>query len=243
MLLSKSNLAARQLASKDEFDRGLNGLRVEEDGATVGGNRRSMMIVSPVERPVPTPRGIEPIGVGVGGAIMELSHAEKIEKNMPRDKRHELQHVAIVEGRDPRKLAVATWSRADHTTIERPAKQGAPYPDWRVAVRRVAESEEDEGAGRVCVNRKELIEALKALGDACPDKGDWGPVWLQMGRGGSGLLLRGQNYLTNQTAMAILLPHERVGGWLKWSDWERRIWDGAKKAVKKVLKKTKRRER
>lgn len=238
MLLSKANLTAKELASGDEFDQGLNGLRIEPDGATVGGSRRGMMVVSPVERRVPLPTGVDEdeTDVGEGGLVLELGHVEKICKAMPRDKRNELQHVALTSGKDTRKVEVACWDRTTAHRIASPAKMSRGYPDWRPAVTRVVPEPDTDNATRVCVDRRELIHALKALGDACPDKGDWSPVWLQASS--AGVLLRAQNYMTGQTAMAVVLPHERVGGWLDWSTWERRIW-GAVKTVKKRLRRRK----
>jgi hypothetical protein len=93
---------------------------------------------------------------------------------------------------------------------------------------------DDEGAIRLCVNSKELIHALKALEEACPARGNYSPVWIQIG--GGGMLLRSQNDLTKQTAMCVVLPHEKIGGWLKWSNWEMKIWGGLKKVLKKIRK-------
>jgi hypothetical protein len=220
------------MASGDPYDQALNGVRLNADGSTVGGNPRGMMVVSPTVVPVPTPRGVNAVEQTPGerGIVLELGHVEKVLKAMPKEKRMELQHVALTRGLDERKVEIATWDRTTVQRISAPPKSAADYPDWREAVKRIAPTADDEGAARVCVNRRELERALKAIGDACPDKGDWAPVWIQFG--GRGLLLRGQNYLTQQTAIVIVLPHEKVGGWLQWSTWEKQIWAVVKKLIK-----------
>lgn len=233
MIYSKANLLASVMASKDGFDGALNGLRLNEDGSTVAGSKRGLMVVSPVVQSIPKPRVVEAYECGTGGEgkVLELAHVEKVLKNISKDKRAELQHCALTADRENTgKVELTTWDRAGEHRISYPPKPNSSYPNWQEGIKRVVPAMEDEGAVRICVDRRELIHALKALGDACPDRGDWAPVWLQVGNGG--MLLRAQNDLTNQTAMAVVLPHEKVGGWLKWSRWERGIW----KKIKKIFK-------
>ena len=45
----KSNLQVVNVASKDGFDRALNGVRFEPDGSTVAGNGKILMAVSPAD--------------------------------------------------------------------------------------------------------------------------------------------------------------------------------------------------
>lgn len=235
MLYSKANLLARAMSSKDSFDQAMNGLYLTNDGATVGGNPRGIMVVSPVVVKVPTPRGIEEEEIrSESGMVLELDHVDKVIKNISKDKRTELQHCALTVCSDSRKVELTTWDRSSVHKISNPPKMQNNFPNWKDAVKRIVPKADDEGAIRLCVNSKELIHALKALEEACPARGDYSPVWIQIG--GGGMLLRSQNDLTKQTAICIVLPHEKIGGWLKWSNWEEKIWGGIKKVLKKIRK-------
>jgi hypothetical protein len=97
---------------------------------------------------------------------------------------------------------------------------------------------EGDGVARAVVSRKELIGLLQALDGACPAQGGFDPVWLEFSSSGGGIVMRSQNGMTGQVAIAIAVPHGQGVGWLEWGGWERKIW-GAVKKVRKVLRRKK----
>lgn len=245
MIFSKANFQAAQVASKDEFDQGLNGLRIEPDGTTVAGNASregaSMMAVSPAERGrARIPDVGEEASVGDSGVVLDLSLVDDVVKNMPKNsKRPEMQYAVMTRHqRDGRRCEFTTYDMRKEKRVSDLPKT-ARYPDWRAVLRKVAAGPMDEYgedvAARVCVNRRHLIDLLKALESSCPDKGDYNPVWIELGRDGSGMMLRCVNWMTNQRAIGFLQAFQSREGWLKWSEWERSLW-GVVEKVKRKLK-------
>jgi len=248
MIVSKPNLQVIAVASKDEFDQGLNGLRLEPDGTTVGGNSSregvTMMAVSPAIRgKARIPSVGEEAEIPASGLVLDLSLVEDVIKNMPKVKRPELQYAVMTKHQDARRCEFTTNDmRKEKKVSDIPKMVG--YPDWRKVLQQVVAGPNGEGAGdeesvaRVCVNRKYLINLLKALEASCPDKGDYNPVWIELGKGGSGLMLRCVNWTTGQRAIGFIQAFTSREGWLEWSDWERKLW-GVVKKVKKLLKRKK----
>ena len=244
---SRSNLMAAKVASRDEFDRGMNGLRLEPDGATVGGSKRGMMIVAPAEASrahVPPKVGAQATP-GNEGMVLELEHVDKVLKNMPKDKRAELQYVSMTVCNDVRMAEFTCCGLRDMHKVSQLPKADKRYPDWRAAVRKMLPSPdrvEGDGIARVIVSRGELISMLQALDGACPAAGGYDPVWMEFSSEGGGIVMRSLNNLTGQVAIAIAVPHGQGVGWMEWGRWERSIW-GVVKSVnetgRKLLKKLK----
>ena len=236
---SKANLMVSKVASKEAFDRGLHGVRLEPDGSTVGGSKRGLMVVSPVDvrKAVVPPKVGEPAGVGDQGIIVSLPHVADVIKNMPKATgRAELQYVVLTKGSDLGKVEFTTYDHTSMHKISQSAKTDRSYGDWKASVRRIVPDPTVSGS-RVVVSRKELIRMLQALDSACPEKGGYDPVWIQFGEGG--LVMRCHNWMTGQVALAIAMPFERPVAWLDWSAWEQKIWAGVKK-IKKIVRRLRR---
>jgi len=241
---SKANLMVAKVASKDEFDRGMHGLRLEADGSTVGRSKRGMMIVSPADpnkAHVP-PKVGDQVTPGDEGMIIELDHVDKVVKNMSKDRRPELGYVTMTKCTDPRMAEFTCCGIRDMHRVSQLPKADKRYPDWRAAVRKVLPSwevEEGDGVARVVVSRKELIGMLQALDGACPAQGGYDPVWMEFSSEGGGIVLRSQNTMTGQVAIGIAVPFGQGVGWLEWGRWEWRIWEGVKKVARKIIRRGK----
>lgn len=93
------------------------------------------------------------------------------------------------------------------------------FPRWRGAVARVRE----QCQTRVCVDARVLMQTLQAWLDACPDPGNRNPVFMEMGGSHDPILLRGKNWSTNQSVIALVKPLNTKGQWLEESEWEKGI--------------------
>ena len=231
MLLSKSNLSVVAVASRKEFDRGLNGVRIEPDGSTVAGNGKVLMAVSPVDGArIHFPEVGERASVGERGVVLRNDHVEEALHVIPNDKRVSLQHVALTKAKVSSQIEMTTMSTTGRVRSVADAPKNDVYPDWKAVMRlvrsggkEVAERGLKTGIVRVCVNRKELIGLLKAMESACPDKGDENPVEIEIGRG---VVLRCFNRDNGQRAIGALnayvqrglngetvVPHTPMNGW------------------------------
>jgi hypothetical protein len=236
MIFSKANLEARMVASTDEFDQGLHGLRVESDGSTVAGNGKMMLAVSPASRTrARVPDVGEEADVNASGLVLTLDHVDDVIKNMPKTKKPELQYSVMTKGHGSGggRVELTTYDMRRVKKIE-DAPKPQRYPDWKSVLRKVAggpNAKEGEEVG-ICVNRADLIAILKAMEKTCPDKGDFNPVYITVGKGGGGLLLRSVNYMTAQNVLGFVQAMP-VREWLSWSTWERGLWGVVKKIRRK----------
>lgn len=230
-LFSKANLVVSQVASTDPFDRGLNGVKFDRDGSTVAGNTKMMLGVGPTdESRVHFPEVGERVEIPDDGLIMGVDVVNEALKNLPRDKRVSLQHVAMTQPRDYSKVEFTCVSASgrERRVADRPKREA--YPDWKAVVRKVR----GENPIKVCVNRKDLIELLKAIEAACPDKGGDNPVYMEIG---SGIVLRSVNRDTGQHAVGAINAYRTGGHWLEWDEWEKTVFQGgAQKHVKRKVK-------
>lgn len=226
MIYSKANLEVVQLAHKDPRQRNLNGVKFESDGSTVATNGRTLLAVSPVQEEVqkgfPT-NVVEQIDPGNYGVLMPVEVVEKALKGLPRDKRTGLQHAAMSRVEDPGRVGFTSIdAKGDPTTVAALPKIEV-FPAWR---RIVKERITGGGAGttRGCFNRKDLLELLKAMESACPNKGDINPIYVEMSNDGSGMVLRCPNYETGQHAVGVVGAFDTKGSWLPFDKWERKLF-------------------
>ena len=214
MLFSKANLAVTKVASDDPKDASLNCVHFTVDGATVASNGKCIMAVSPVnEDNVHFPfdgAQAEPFAEGVS---VELDIVDQAVRNLPRDKRMSLQHVAMTR---------CDNLKVEFTTVDMRKEQrvaGAPvreeFPQWKTIMR---EARARAVHGRLCINRRDLMQLLDAMDQACPDPGE-APLFIELGGELDGIILRSQNYETAQQAIGFIMPLNTNGKWLGENAW------------------------
>ena len=233
MLFSKANLLVHGAVSGDKYDRGLTGVRFESDGSTVGGNGRVLVAVGPADPSRVTFPDIagDQMEPGGEGMVLPVELVRKTIKGLSTDKRLSLQHAAMTRVKDPGRVGFTVLDPAGNPTTTAALPMREQYPEWKQHVRRVAGSGE-EGTTRVCVNRKNLLEMLKVLEAACPDKGGVSPVFLEIGRQGTGVVARTVNYLTGQHVVGACAAYKTGGKWLERDVWERGVFGGGKRKRK-----------
>ena len=231
-LLSKANLAVRALASQDPRDPMLNCVYITQDGATVACNGRVMMVVGPVnEEQVNFP---EVDGgrakVPTGGICAPLDIILDALHNLPKDKRLSLQHLALTKCSGG-KLEFTTVSERKERRVSGPEMENR-FPAWMDILRG---AKQDTTAGRVCLNRKDLINLLLAMEEACPDPGE-SPIFIEFGGEQDGLLLQSINFETGQRGIGYLMPLDTHGTWLKPDTWVDKLFRIVRRVVKRITR-------
>lgn len=225
MNLSRANLMVKHCASTDAKQPALNRVHVEEDGSTVAANENNMlMAVSPV---VPEMEELFPmvddndgvdVGLPSGGVGLSLTLVNDVEKSMPRDRRVSLQQAQMLRCDDDVVEMLTT------NGVKKMKPSGMPmrgrFPQWKKSVRKAKQKAD---RGRVCVNGKHLKALLEAMLKACPDRGNFNPVWIEFGDENSPLVLRGINTETAQHALGIIAPLDTGGEWVEPSKWEQKL--------------------
>ena len=236
-LYSKPNLTVAAVASDDQYDRHMNGVRLDPDGATVACNSRVLLAVSPadedrVQFPDVGPRG-EP---GEDGLFLRKELVQDVLKNMPKDKRVSAQHAALTLGRSAGKVEFTTVTAGGLEKRVAGIPKRDQYINWKAIVRKAREPDpanvDRAEAGepmRVCVSRKDLMSLLKTMEQACPDKGGDSPVFIEIGRG---MVMRSRNRDTGQHVLGVAVPYRLKGqDWLEEGGWEKGIFNEDKKRV------------
>jgi len=230
MLFSRSNLAVRYIASKDPKDGALNCVHFAPDGATVASNGRSLLAVSPAnsaEANFPYEgEQAEPFAEGVS---VELDIIEDAVRNLPKDRRPSLQHVAMTQ---------CDATQVELTTIDmRKTKRvsGAPireeFPHWKTILRKAHASNR---VGKICINRRELTSLLNAMDEACPDPGET-PVFIEFGGETDGVILRAISYESGQHAVGFIMPLNTGGKWVQEDSWVDGVLGAVKRAIRRVV--------
>ena len=225
LIYSDSNLKVVAVASTDSHDRALNGVRFEADGSTVASNGRMLMAVGPVKGGVKFPATAgERMSIGKAGLVVAVDAVNKALRYMAKGKTLALRHIALTTVPDPARVGFTSLdAKGDPTTIGTLPKVDK-FPDWRAILRRLGRGK----VSRVALNRRDLIELLKALEAASSDSGDVSPVFLEIGEGG--VIARTVNRATDQRIIGALNVYKvREGSWLERDDWEESIFKTKRK--------------
>ena len=218
MLFSKANLMVGKVASQNATDLGINCIRLNADGSSVASNGKVLMAVGPVEEEKVHFPDVGPQATpGNQGVSVPLDLLEKTVKNLPKDKRTSLQHVAMTQARDPRKIEFTTTDMRHEQRVAGMPKTD-PFPEWKGILQRVRGN--SDVCLRVCLNRQSVIDLLHALEEACPDRGGENPVYLEIHPEGKGMILRCINRETGQRAIGGITAYNTNGQWLPADSWE-----------------------
>lgn len=229
MLFSKGNLLVSMIASNDPHAVGLNCIRLNPDGSTVAANGNMIMAVGPVnEAAIHFPDVGERSHPGEKGSSVPLELVDKALKNLPKDKRLALQHIALTKNRDFRKVEFTAFDMQHEQRVAGLPKQ-EPFPPWQDSIRRAKGS----GGTQICLNRSNLIELLKAISEACPDKSGENPIYIEVNPDPTiGMILRSVNRETGQRAVAAINTYDTKGQWLPDDEWEKTVFRSSAKVVK-----------
>ncbi len=233
MIFSKANLAVKEVASPEAINVGINCIHLNNDGSTVAANGKIIMAVGPVD---PTKvhfpdvgKRSEPKKFGALGVSVPLDLIDKVIRNIPKDKN--LQIVAMTEDRDAQKVKFTTTDMTHEQSVAGYPKR-EPFPEWEVTFRKLR----GEGATKICLNRRDLIDLLNALESACPDRGGDNPVFIEINPEGKGLVLRCVNRESGQRAIGAITSYNTDGHWLPTDSWERGVFAVVVKTIKRIIK-------
>jgi len=221
MLLSKASLAIKDAASNDPMDKTLNGLHVDVDGTTVASNGTIILAVGPVQESL-----VEfPVGKlrkRTAGAAFTLrrEQVDQVLKNIPKDKRQHTQFALLTESDDPNKVELTTVSLSGlEQKVAMPPMFGQ-FPAWKDTIRGLR----GKDPIKVCVNRKMLIDLLKIMDDASPDRTGQFTAWIEVNSERNGLIIRCQNTETGQRIMGgIACRMVDESKWLSLDFWEQKV--------------------
>lgn len=221
MLFSRGNLMVAKVASENPMDAGINCVHLEPDGSTVAANGKIVMAVGPVDEskihfPDVGPQATPPSR----GLSLPLDLVDDAIKNLPKDKLVSLQHVALTQNKDERKVELTCTDRQRERRVAG-APKPEPYNDWRKIFRRFSGGEPT----KVCVDRKDMIHLLQAMESACPDKGNENPVLLEISPDGKGIVLRCMNKETGQRAIGCITAYNTNGSWTPKNSWEQTVFE------------------
>ena len=217
MLFSRANLAVRTVVGKGKDLK--RGIHFAEDGSTVATNGRMLLVVGPVdEERVHYPDVGKTAEPGAGGVTVEVGIVDQAAKNIPRDKRISLQHVAMTE-RSKTKVKFTTVDPVKEQHVSGRPMDGT-FPNWAKSIQ---DARSSDLVGRVCLNRRDLVEMLKAIEVACSDKGDEHPVYIEFRGESDQVVLRSINYATGQMAVGLIASKTKEK-WLQSNPWERKTF-------------------
>jgi hypothetical protein len=133
----------------------------------------------------------------------------------------------MTKSRDPKKVELTTSDmRSEQRVAGYPKPE--PFSDWKTAIRRVR----SQGGPKICLNRRDLIDLLQALEEACPDKGGENPVYIEINPEGKGLIMRCVNRETGQRAIGGMYAYQTGGHWLPSDPWEAGVFKTEIKRLK-----------
>jgi len=222
--ITRSNLAVAGVASSDQKEPALNRVHLDPDGSTVASNGSALLAVGPPDAEriaaFPSTDHEEPElpedGIGVN-----LKTVADIKRNLPAEKRIALQQTAIT--RCDQEQIDLLMTDGTQAKILSTAPMRGKFPYWKQLI---SSARGRATKARICVNRRLLIKLLRALDEACPDRGNFTPVFLEIGDREDALILRSQNYETRQRAVGLLVPTAiKDNGWLDESEWEQEVFD------------------
>jgi hypothetical protein len=228
---SKANLMVWLLASRDPLERALHGVRFEPDGSTAAGNGRVVMAVSPADaRAANFPaRACDPMSVPEDGLVMPPDVVVRVLGQMAKDKR--LQYVCTSQVPDPNRVGFTTVNEKGDPTEHAAVPTRTVFADWRAFFRGFFVRERV----KVCINRSDLVDLLKAMEAACPDKGGINPAFIEVDVGGKSMVVRCSNFETGQRALGAINAYDTKGRWHEMDAWEMSVCSEAAVVLKKKI--------
>jgi len=227
MIFSRANLVCADIASKDPKQVAMNCVHVAEDGTTIGLDGHIMLVVEPMDRSLVKipPAGEEQLVDG-GRVNIPLSVLGKAFRNMPKGKVAS-EFVALT--RNDAKVQLTTFNMREEEHVVGPAERRS-FIDWKYVVRNALTRKRK---ARVCLNRTKLMELLKAIDSACPDRGGEKIVFIDVADETSEVMIRSINYGTGQHVLGVIKPINTRGQWLNPNRWERSLRGSKGKAKKR----------
>ena len=233
-LVSKFSLAVAGVASRDAKDVALHRVHIAADGSAVASNGRALLAISPpnenkaksfpdMENDVAEP---PPDGIG-----MTLDDVNKVRRNFPTDRRPSLQYAQLTRC-SPTEVELMTTNGATKQKVSGQPARGR-FPRWRTVL---SDARRKATRTRICVDRQSLVQILQAIDKACPDRGGYNPVFIEIGSENDAVILRSHNYESGQTALGLVTPLT-VAGWLEESPWEKALRGQQTTGVVRVVKK------
>jgi hypothetical protein len=187
---------------------------VAEDGTTVAADGDKLFAVSPLN---PAKVTLPPGETLVAGDVsLPLDAVRGAMKNLDKGK-GPLEFAALTRKDDL--IELTTWGmqgRNRTTGLPVPRK----FPRWKEIFARVLNR---KVKARVCISRARLMDILKMMDKACPDKSGENLVFIEMGEEVEEIVLRGINTKTKQVVLGIIKPLDLQGKWFPRTDWEDKI--------------------
>lgn len=226
-LLNRANLEIVQSASSDAFDRGLNGLRVEPDGSTVASNGRVVVAAGPADesRAHFPEDACEVTDVPNDGLVLPTEFVDKVLKSLPgKTKRSSIQYAALSRVKSPNRVGMTVVDERGNPTTHAAPPKPDPYPDWKASIQDVSGGPKS-GQVRVCINRKDLLEVIKTMEAAAPNRGGApSPLFMEIAEDGDGIILRCANVETGQRVVGALKAMDTKDKWLTRDGWEEEVF-------------------
>ena len=264
MIVSRANLEVVQVASRDPFDRDLNGVFFEPSGATVAGTARSFLAVGPLDPGVVektremwrvSTAGVNGGGEGgVGsGMTLEVAAVEQVRRQVPRG-----NGVAVMtKVADATKVGLvavglgggsASAGGVRMAVESRPKGGVATYPDWREVVRKAANSSASGNLAKrdgkvsgslVAQSGRAVVNSkdLITLLKAVESAAGGSGVALFFEVGEQGILVRALNRVTAQHVVGVAATYKAEGKWLQKDGWEESVFADPTPVVKQVVTK------
>jgi hypothetical protein len=221
MLFSKANLAVVEVASSEAHQEELNAVHFEKSGVSVASNGRVLVAVGPAktEEQVGFPSyASNPKELDEYGVLLSKDVVSRVYKSLPKDEKGAgTRHMQLSNVQDKHRVGLTTVSlTGDPNTLACVPKRRR-FPNWKRLLRAFKRGQD---VHRVCINRRDLVEALKTLEAVAPDKGGINPLFIEVGEN-SGMLLRCASFETGQHALGYVNSVDTKGEWLKLHRWEK----------------------
>ncbi len=227
--ITRASLAVAGAASTDKKEPAINRVHLAKDGTTVASNGAMILAVGPPDHTrmdaFPSTDHSEP-DLPADGVGISIQTVADIRRNLPTEKRMALQQAAVT--RCDTKVDLLITDGAQEKTLSVAPMRGK-FPKWKEML---AQARKKATVARVCVSRRDLMKMLRAIDEACPDRGAFNPVFIEIGERDDELILRSQNYETKQRVVGMMTSIKIKGdGWLPEDDWERGVFGGGKPKI------------
>lgn len=231
MLISRANLAVMAVASKQSKLPGINRVQLNANGSTVAANEHMIIAVSPVRPEAAAAFPMVESGETVppeGGIGMPLSLVKDALRNMPQaDLTKQYARITRAD-EDAIGLMTTDGVRKDEVTA---MPMRGNFPNWEKSL---VDARCKARSGRIVVNGKLFVNLLATIMQACPDRGNFNPIWIEFGGRGDALYVRAHNRQTGQDAIGMVTEMDTGDFWIRMSDWEASILGKFGRTVKRV---------